>query len=178
MLLRVGPLPIETGSTPPPSSKGGGRWPASATTQPGSSHRQSGLDLLDLPLMPRTRSIFRRSSLHLHRHLRRWGEGWRRPSTVAAEPPLLTTRSSRHRSPPAAAVVTQHRARAWIRVAHAVGGGREEACSSCRRSESSHHRLSLNPHPRHHRSSEIRAARPRFATARPSCTHIQRRGQT
>jgi hypothetical protein len=164
-LLRVGLLRIGTGSTPPPSSEGGGRWPAAAATRPGSSHHQSDLDLVDLLLMPRTRSIFHCSGLHLHHRLHRWGEGWRRPATVATEPPLLTARSSHHRSPPKAAIVAQHHTQAWIRVADAVGGGREEACSSYRRSESSRHSLSLDPHPRHHRSGEIRAARPRYAAA-------------
>jgi hypothetical protein len=142
--LRVGLLPIGIASTPPLSSEGGGKWPTAAATRPGLSHRQSGLDLLDLPPMPRTRSIFHCLGLHLHHRLCRWGEGWRRPATIAVEPPFLTAHSSCHRSPPTVAVVAEHRTRAWIRVADAVGGGREEACSSRRRLESSRHHSSLD----------------------------------
>jgi hypothetical protein len=82
--LRVKPPPIGPGSNPPSLSEGGGRWPTTVATQPGSSHRQSGLDPLDLPPMPRTRSICCRSGLDLCHRLRRWGEGWRRPATTAA----------------------------------------------------------------------------------------------
>jgi hypothetical protein len=139
------------GVEPPPIGPGTARFAADAE------------DPLDLPSL-------RPSSAPYHR-LCRWGEGWRRPATVAVEPPLLTACSSRHLSPPAAVIVAQHRTRAWIRVTDAIGGGREEACSNRRCSESSRHRSSLDPQPRHRCSGEIHAARPRSAAARPSCTH-------
>jgi hypothetical protein len=84
-LLRVEPPPIGPGSNPPPLSEGGGRWPTAAATQPGSSHRQSGLDPLDPSPMPRTRSNCCHSGLDLCHRLRRWGrdgEGLQPPPLV------------------------------------------------------------------------------------------------